>query len=91
MVKIVEFIVKEFAEKKDEVEIIETPISDVETTITVRLADSDMGKVIGKQGKLAKALRTIVKSLAQKEGKKYTIEIREKGANAWLLFNRRNT
>ena len=38
-----------------------------------------MGKVIGRQGKLAKALRTIVRSASAKEGKKYNIEIKGKG------------
>ena len=41
-----------------------------------------MGKVIGRQGKIAKALRTIVKAAAGKENKKYNIEIKEKSAMA---------
>ncbi len=40
----------------------------------VRVADSDMGKVIGKEGKIAKAIRTIMKALASKEGKKVSVE-----------------
>ena len=42
------------------------------------LEESDMGKVIGKQGKIAKALRTLVRCASAKEGKKYNIEIKEK-------------
>ena len=38
-----------------------------------------MGKVIGRQGKLAKALRTLVRAAAVKENKKYNIEIKERG------------
>ena len=40
----------------------------------VKVADSDMGKVIGKEGRIAKAIRTIVKALAAKEGKKVSVE-----------------
>ena len=47
------------------------------TEITVMLEESDMGKVIGKQGKIAKALRTLVRCASAKEGKKYNIEIKE--------------
>jgi predicted RNA-binding protein YlqC (UPF0109 family) len=38
-----------------------------------------MGKVIGRQGKIAKALRTLVRAGSQKENKKYVIEIKERG------------
>ena len=41
----------------------------------VKVAGSDMGKVIGKQGKMAKAIRTLMKSVAGKEHKKVNIEI----------------
>lgn len=40
----------------------------------VRVAESDMGKVIGRQGTIAKSIRTIMKSIASKENKKVTIE-----------------
>lgn len=46
--------------------------------VTVVLEESDMGKVIGKQGKIAKAMRTLVRCASQKEGKKYNIEIKER-------------
>ena len=48
--------------------------------VTVLLASSDMGKVIGKQGKIAKALRTIVRSATPRDSKKYNIEIKERDA-----------
>ena len=47
--------------------------------VTVLLAASDMGKVIGKQGKIAKAMRTLVKSATPRDSKRYMIEIKEKG------------
>ena len=47
-----------------------------EKTVTyeVRVAEGDMGKVIGKEGRIAQAIRTIMKALAAKENKKITIE-----------------
>ena len=49
---------------------------DKETQIVfqVKVADSDMGKVIGREGRIAKAIRTIIKALAAKEGKKVSVE-----------------
>ena len=40
----------------------------------VKVADSDMGKVIGREGRIAKAIRTIMQALAAKEGKKVSVE-----------------
>ena len=40
----------------------------------VKVANSDMGKVIGREGRIAKAIRTIIKALADKEGKKVSVE-----------------
>ena len=79
MLELIKYIVNTFAEKKDEVEYkVEEKENAIE--VTILLAESDMGKVIGKQGKIAKALRTIVKSATPRESKKYVIEIREKTA-----------
>lgn len=44
------------------------------TVLEVKVAESDMGRVIGKEGRIAKAIRTIMKSIAAKEGKKVTVE-----------------
>lgn len=77
MLDLIKYVVSTFAEKKDEVEYkVEEKENAIE--VTVLLADSDMGKVIGKQGKIAKALRTLVKSATPRESKKYLIEIKEK-------------
>ena len=45
------------------------------TVLEVRVADSDMGKVIGKQGRMAKAIRSVVKAAAAKEDKKVIVDI----------------
>lgn len=77
MLELIRYVVGQFAEKKDEVEYnVEEKESTIE--VTVLLAEEDMGKVIGKQGKIAKALRTLVKAATPKESKKYVIEIKEK-------------
>jgi hypothetical protein len=78
MLDLVKFVVNQFAENKDEVEF-RTEEKDNSIVITVVLAPSDMGKVIGKQGKIAKALRTLVRAATPKDGKKYVIDIQEKG------------
>ena len=77
MLELIKFLVEQFAEKKSE---IEYSVEEKETSVevTVFLAESDMGKVIGKQGKIAKALRTLVKASAPRDGKKYILEIKEK-------------
>ena len=79
MLDLIKYIVNTFAEKKDEVEyLVEEKENAIE--VTILLAESDMGKVIGKQGKIAKALRTLVKSATPRESKRYIIEIKEKTA-----------
>ena len=79
MLDLIKYIVEQFAEEKDQIEY-KTEETDSEITVTVLLADSDMGKVIGKQGKIAKALRTIVRNATPADSKKYNIEIKEHDA-----------
>jgi len=53
-----------------------TEIEDEEgKVLELRVAESDMGKVIGRQGRIAKEIRTIVKTVAQRTGEKVTVEI----------------
>ncbi len=81
MIELIKYVVGCFAEKPEEVEYgIEENGDNVNVTVT--LASSDMGKVIGRQGKLAKALRTLVRAGSQKENKKYNVEIKERG-DSW--------
>ncbi len=77
MIEFIKFVVGTFAEHPDKVEYDIVEEGNV-CNVTVTLDESDMGKVIGRQGKLAKALRTIVKAGSQKENKKYNIEIKER-------------
>ncbi len=77
MLELIKYIVEQFAEEKDK---IGYTVEETEEAInvTVLLADSDMGKVIGKQGKIAKALRTLVRAATPKDSKKYNVEIKER-------------
>ncbi len=49
--------------------------NDNDTVLELRVAPEDMGKVIGRQGKIAKEIRTLVKSVAQRQDKKVSVEI----------------
>ena len=81
MLDLIKYIVGQFAEDKEN---IEYQVNEKEHVIevTVVLSPSDMGKVIGKQGKIAKAMRTIVRAATPADSKKYVVEIRERGGNA---------
>lgn len=77
MLDLIKYIVEQFAEDKENVEY-EVKEKDRVIEVTVVLTPSDMGKVIGKQGKIAKAMRTIVRAATPASSKKYVVEIREK-------------
>lgn len=48
---------------------------DGETVLELRVASEDMGKVIGRQGRIAKEIRTLIRSVAQRSGKRVSVEI----------------
>ena len=77
MLELIKYVVNQFAENSDEVEYLVDDKGNV-VDVTVVLKESDMGKVIGRQGKIAKALRTIVGAASKKSGKRYNIEIKGK-------------
>jgi hypothetical protein len=52
-----------------------TEIEGDETVLELRVAPEDMGKVIGRQGRIAREIRTVVKSVAQRQGKKVSVDI----------------
>ena len=72
--QLIEYLVKELVDDPDQVNINEVP-GDEATTYEVRVAPDDLGKVIGKQGRIANALRTVAKAVAMKEKKKVYVEI----------------
>ena len=74
---LIKYVVNNVAEKKDEVEYnVEEKENAIE--VSVLLVSDDMGKVIGKQGKIAKALRTLVATTTPRDSKRYVVEIKEK-------------
>jgi len=74
MGELVEFIAKSLVDNPNEV-----VVNEVEGTqsiiIELKVAPEDMGKVIGKQGRIAKAIRTVVKAAAIKDNKRVVVEI----------------
>ena len=73
MEKVVEFIVKQLVENKDAVSVSSVVDGDM-TIVNVKVDSEDLGKVIGKSGKTANAIRTIVKNLCGKEAKRSTVK-----------------
>ena len=74
MKELVEVIAKALVDSPEDVVVTETE-SEKGTILELRVAQSDMGKVIGKQGRIAKAIRSVVKAAASKEDKKVIVEI----------------
>lgn len=73
MTELVKFLVTSLVDSADEVKVTEGE----DNAVDIQVAKSDMGKVIGKDGKIAKAIRTIVKAAGAKNGVKYTVNILE--------------
>ena len=74
MVELVKFIAESLVDDPAQVDVQRVEGDNV-ITIELRVAQEDMGKVIGKQGRIAKAIRTVVKAASLKETKKVTVEI----------------
>ena len=75
MGELVEMLAKALVDNPDEVKVQEIEEENKSITIELKVASEDMGKVIGKQGRIAKAIRTVVKSAAVKIDKKVSVEI----------------
>ena len=74
MEEILKTIIENLVDNKDQVEV--TRVDDERgTLLKVKVASEDMGKVIGKQGRIAKAIRSVVKAAASKCDKKVKVEI----------------
>jgi len=74
MKDLVEVIAKSLVDYPEEVVVTETE-TEKGVLVELRVAQSDMGKVIGKQGRIAKAIRSVVKAAASKDDKKVIVEI----------------
>jgi len=74
MKELLTYVVQSLVDKPEEVSVTERT-SDGETVFEVRVADGDMGKVIGRQGRVVKEIRVLMKAVAQKKGKKVSVEV----------------
>ena len=74
MVELVKYIAKALVDNPGEVKVNQREEEDA-YVIELTVAPEDMGKVIGKQGRIAKAIRTVVRAASVKENKKYIVEI----------------
>ena len=74
MKELLENIAQSLVDNPDGV-IVDETINDNGTLLELKVDPSDMGKIIGKQGRIAKAIRTVVKAVASKEDKKVRVDI----------------
>ncbi|MCB5725721.1 MAG: KH domain-containing protein [Mitsuokella jalaludinii] len=74
MKELVEVIAKSLVDHPEDVRV-EEKQQDRQVTLELRVDEDDMGKVIGRQGRIAKAMRTVVKAAATRENKKVSVDI----------------
>ena len=75
MKEFIEFIAKHLVDNPDNVEVEEKAPEDKKVVLSLKVQADDVGKVIGKQGKTAQAMRTLLTAIAAKEGKRAILEI----------------
>lgn len=74
MKELLTYIVQNLVDNPDEVSVTERK-ADGEIIYEVRAADGDLGKIIGRQGKIVKQIRILMRAIAQRKGKKVSVEI----------------
>lgn len=75
MKDLLEKIIKSIVDKKDDVKLFESTNAEGEIVLNFSVAPEDTGKIIGKEGKIIKAIRTIIRVLAIREGKRVNIDL----------------
>ncbi len=75
MKELLQFLVSNLVEDKEAVAIKETEKDDNNVDVLISVAEEDIGRVIGRQGKIINAIRTLAKAIGIKQGKKYSVEI----------------
>ena len=78
MEELVKYIVSQLVNNQEQVEIASKEDEKGVTVITVKVDNDDMGRVIGKSGKVAQAIRSIVKTASNKTNKKYVVKFAER-------------
>lgn len=74
MSELIKYMVSYLVEKPDEIEVTEVRDGDI-VHLKLKVAESDTGKVIGRQGRIAKAIRSILKSACSRDDVKYVLDI----------------
>ena len=74
MKELLTYIAQNLVDNPDEVTVTERD-TDAETVFEVRVAEGDMGKIIGRQGRIVKEIRILMRTVAQRQGKNVSVEI----------------
>ncbi len=74
MKELLTYIVQSLVDNPDKV-VVEEKETDRETVFEVRVADGDMGKIIGRQGRIVRQIRILMRAVGQRQGKKVAVEI----------------
>ena len=74
MKELLTYIAQNLVDNPDEVQVTERE-ADGETVFEVRVAEGDMGKIIGRQGRIVKEIRVLMRAVAQRQGKTVSVEI----------------
>ena len=74
MKELLTYIVQSLVDNPDKV-VVDEKATERETVFEVRVADGDMGKVIGRQGRIVRQIRVLMKAVGQRQGKKVSVEI----------------
>ncbi len=75
MKELLTYIIQSLVDNPDQVTVDEHTAAGGGTVFEVRVADGDMGKVIGRQGRIVRQIRVLMKAVAQRQGKKVTVDI----------------
>lgn len=75
MKELLTYLAQNLVEKPEAVSVTQVDTDEESVVLELRVDPSDMGKVIGRQGRIAKEIRTLLRSVAQKQGKKVSVEI----------------
>lgn len=76
MKELLTYIVQNLVDHPEDIRITETQVGN-ELTLEVRVHSDDMGKVIGRQGRIAKSIRSVMRSAAQHQGLRINVEIKD--------------
>lgn len=77
MKELIEFIAKSLVENPDAIQLSQEEAEDGTIVVKLAAAQEDMGRIIGKQGRTAKAMRTLLNAKATRENKRATLQIME--------------